>query len=148
MPPRSRSLDGVLRIAEDVLRASRVDHVFVGGVTVLAFGMPRTITNVHVIASIDVKQIPKIVAGYQKSGFFVSAQDLHDALTEGGHVTIQDKRSTYRIDPRAGLHSSSSGDPRTRRHVPPKFGRFVLMHPWHRARPRRSSIAWNGKTDG
>ncbi len=98
MPPRSRSLDGVLRIAEDVLRANRVEHVFVGGVTVLAFGMPRTTTDVHVIAAIDAGQIPKIVAGFQRSGFFASAQDLHDALVEGGHVTIQDTRSTYRID--------------------------------------------------
>src|SRR5256885_1461076 len=98
MPPRSRSLDGVLRIAEDVLRANRVEHVFVGGVTVLAFGMPRTTTDVDVIAAINAGQIPKIVAGFQRSGFFASAQDLHDALVEGGHVTIQDTRSTYRID--------------------------------------------------
>ena len=98
MPPRRRSLDDVLRIAEDVLRASRVDHVFVGGVTVLAFGMPRTTTDVDVIAAIDVRQIPRIVAGFQRSKFFASAQDLHDAIVEGGHVTIQDTRSTYRID--------------------------------------------------
>src|SRR5438132_4594073 len=117
MPQKRRSLDDVLRIAEDVLRASRVSHVFVGGVTVLAFGMPRTITNVHVIASFDVKQIPKIVAGFQKSGFFVSAQDLHDALTEGGHVTVQDKRSTYRIDLVPASTAASQETLRTQRHV-------------------------------
>src|SRR5438445_7232212 len=96
MPPRRRSLDDVLRTAEGVLRASRVEHVFVGGVTVLAFGIPRTTTDVDVITAIEARQIPKIVAGFHKSGFFVSAQDLHDALTEGGQVTVQDKRSTYR----------------------------------------------------
>ncbi len=98
MPLRTRSLDDVLRIAEDVLRASRVEHVFVGGVTVLAFGIPRTTTDVDVIAVIEARQIPKIVAGFQRSGFFASSQDLHDALVEGGHVTIHDTRSTYRID--------------------------------------------------
>jgi len=51
MPPRRRSLDAVLRTVEDILRANRVDHVFVGGVTVLAFGMPRTTTDVDVIAA-------------------------------------------------------------------------------------------------
>src|SRR2546427_2208762 len=116
MPPRSRSLDGVLRIAEDLLRANRVEHVFVGGVTVLAFGMPRTTTYVDVIAAINAGQIPKIVAGFQRSGFFASAQDLHDALVEGGHVTIQDTRSTYRIDlvplrrRRIGRRSRRSGE--------------------------------------
>lgn len=42
MPPEKRTLDEVLRIAEDVLRSTRVEHVFVGGATILAFGMPRT----------------------------------------------------------------------------------------------------------
>jgi len=98
MPPRRRSLDAVLRTVEDILRANRVDHVFVGGVTVLAFGMPRTTTDVDVIAALEARQIPKIVEGFQRSGFFASAQDLHDALVEGGHVTFQDRRSTYRID--------------------------------------------------
>src|SRR3970282_990097 len=98
MPPKGRTLDGVLRIAEDVLRSNGVEHVFVGGVTVLAFGMPRTTTDVDVIAAIDARQIPKIVAGFQRSGFFASTQDVHDALVEGGHVTIQDSRSPYRID--------------------------------------------------
>src|SRR5437879_13860651 len=98
MPQKRRSLDDVLRIAEDVLRASRVDHVFVGGVAVLAFGMPRTITNVHVIASIDVKQIPKIVAGYQKPGLFVSAQDIHTAHTERANVTLQHTRATHPVE--------------------------------------------------
>jgi len=131
MPQKRRSLDDVLRIAEDVLRASRVDHVFVGGVTVLAFGMPRTITNVHVIASIDVKQIPKIVAGFQKSGFFVSAQDLHDALTEGGHVTVQDKRSTYRIDLVPASTAANQETLRTRRHVAWRRLRLPMAAPEH-----------------
>ena len=98
MPPKRRTLDDVLRSAEDVLRSNRVEHVFVGGVTVLAFGMPRTTSDVDVIAAIDPRKIPKIAAEFQRSGFFASAQDLHDSLVEGGHVTIQDARSTYRID--------------------------------------------------
>src|SRR3989442_14654657 len=96
MPPRSRSLDGVLRIAEDVLRANRVEHVFVRGVTVLAFGMPRTTTVVDVIAAIDAGQIPKIVAGFQRLGFFAAAQDSHDALLAGCHVTSHDTPATPR----------------------------------------------------
>src|SRR2546427_9926315 len=97
MPPRSRSLDGVLRIAEDVLRANRVEHVFVGGVTVLAFGMPRTTTDVGVIAAINAGQIPKIVAGFQGSRFLPSAPDLTDPLVEGRHGPSQEPRPNYLI---------------------------------------------------
>ncbi|MFA5896568.1 MAG: hypothetical protein WC985_06655, partial [Thermoplasmata archaeon] len=85
MPPKERTLDDVLRATEDVLRSNGVEHVFVGGITVLAFGLPRTTSDVDVIAAIDARKIPKIVAGFQRSGFFASAQDLHDALVEGGH---------------------------------------------------------------
>ena len=98
MPPRKRTLDAVLRTAEDVLRANGVDHVFVGGVTVLAFGMPRTTTDVGVIAVVEPGKVPKIVEGFRRAGFTVSGQDLHDALVEGGHVTVHDTRSVYRID--------------------------------------------------
>src|SRR5436309_8162244 len=131
MPPKRRSLDDVLRTAEGVLRASRVEHVFVGGVTVLAFGIPRTTTDVDVIAAIEARQIPKIVAGFQKSGFFVSAQDLHDALTEGGHVTVQDNRSTYRIDLVPASTAAHRETLRTRRHVAWRRLRLPMAAPEH-----------------
>src|SRR2546426_3521189 len=131
MPPRRLSLDDVLRIAEGVLRASRVEHVFVGGVTVLAFGIPRTTTDVDVIAAIEARQIPKIVAGFQKSGFFVSAQDLHDALIEGGHVTVQDKRSTYRIDLVPASTAAHRETLRTRRHGAWRRLRLPMAAPEH-----------------
>jgi hypothetical protein len=98
MPPNRRTLDDVLRTTEDVLREAGVTHVFVGGVAVLAFGMPRTTMAVDVIVALKPQMIPRIVAGFRAEGFLVSAEDLHDALTEAGHVTIQDRRSVYRID--------------------------------------------------
>ncbi len=131
MPPRKRSLEDVLRIADDVLRANRVEHVFVGGVTVLAFGMPRTTTDVDVIAAIDAAKIPKIVAGFQRAGFFASAQDMHDALVEGGHVTIQDTRSTYRIDLVPASTAAHRETLRTKRRIAWRGRRLPMAAPEH-----------------
>jgi len=131
VPPRKRTLDAVLRTAEDVLRSSRVDHVFVGGVTVLAFGMPRTTTDVDVIAAIDAKRIPKIVAGFQRAGFLASAQDLHDALVEGGHVTIHDTRSAYRIDLVPARTEAHREALRTKRRVAWRGRRLPFAAPEH-----------------
>ncbi len=131
MPPRTRTLDAVLRTAEDVLRSSGVDHVFVGGVTVLAFGMPRTTTDVDVIALIDPGKIPKIVAGFRRAGFVASAQDLHDALVKGGPVPIHDTRSVYRIDlvpARAEAHREAL---RTKRRVAWRGRRLPFAAPEH-----------------
>src|SRR2546422_8599003 len=51
MPARPRSYAAVVKAAERALRAARVDHVFVGGLAVMAFGEPRTTLDVDVIAS-------------------------------------------------------------------------------------------------
>ncbi len=131
MPSRKRTLDAVLRAAEDVLRASGVDHVFVGGVTVLAFGMPRTTSDVDVIAAVKPARVPKIVEGFRRAGFAVSAQDLYDALVEGGHVTVHDTRSVYRIDlvpARTDAHREAL---RTKRRVTWRGRRLPFAAPEH-----------------
>ncbi len=121
MPRRERSLEGVLRAAEDVLRANRVDHVFVGGVTVLAFGMPRTTTDVDVIAVIDARKIPKIVTGFQRAGFFASAQDMHDALVG----------STYRIDLVPSSTAAHRETLKTKRRIAWRGRRLPMAAPEH-----------------
>lgn len=131
MPQKGRTLDDVLRTAEDVLRSNGVEHVFVGGVTVLAFGIPRTTTDVDVIATIEAAKIPKIVAGFQRAGFFASAQALHDALIEGGHVTIQDTRSVYRIDLVPASTDAHREAIRTKRHVVWRGRRLPMAAPEH-----------------
>jgi len=131
VPRRERSLEGVLRAAEDVLRANRVDHVFVGGVTVLAFGMPRTTTDVDVIAVIDARKIPKIVTGFQRAGFFASAQDMHDALVEAGHMTIQDTRSTSRIDLVPSSTAAHRETLKTKRRIAWRGRRLPMAAPEH-----------------
>jgi hypothetical protein len=131
VPSRKRTLDAVLRTAEDVLRANGVDHVFVGGVTVLAFGMPRTTTDVDVIAAIDTGKIPKIVAGFRRAGFVASAQDLHDALVEGSHVTIHDTRSVYRIDLVPARTEAHREALRTKRRVAWRGRRLPFAAPEH-----------------
>lgn len=131
MPPRKRTLDAVLRTAEDVLRTTGVDHVFVGGVTVLAFGMPRTTTDVDVVAAIEPAKVPKIVEAFRRAGFAVSVQDLHDALVEGGHVTVHDTRSVYRIDlvpARTAAHRQAL---RTKRQVAWRGRRLPFAAPEH-----------------
>ncbi len=131
MPPRRRTLDAVLKTAEDVLRASRVDHVFVGGVTVLAFGMPRTTTDVDVIAALEPGRIPIIVEKFRRAGFVASSQDLHDALIEGGYVTIHDTRSVYRIDLVPARTETHREALRTKRRVAWRGRRLPFAAPEH-----------------
>lgn len=98
MPPRRRTYEDVVRATESVLRSRRVDHVFVGGIAVLAFGRQRATSDLDVIADYRREDAPFLEREFRRRGFRASAQDLKDALTDRGHCTIEDTRSTYRID--------------------------------------------------
>jgi hypothetical protein len=98
MPPRRRTFEGVVRAAEAVLRSNRVEHVYVGGLSVMAFGVPRATVDVDVFADYGPESIAAIASGFRRRAFLVAADDLRDALLDRSHVTIDDTRSLYHID--------------------------------------------------
>ncbi len=98
MPPRTRSLAGVVRIAEEILRRNHVDHVFVGALSVLAFGHSRTTRDVDVIVRLRPAETAQLAADFRREGFLASERDLRAALREGGHSTLEDTKSVLRID--------------------------------------------------
>jgi len=98
MMRRRRSFDAVVRAAERALNAARVDHVFVGGIAVIAFGRTRTTEDVDVLAAWNAKDVRVLQGEMRRRGFRVSESDLLAALVAGEHCTIDDTRSEYRID--------------------------------------------------
>ncbi len=98
MPAGPRSYVAVVRAAERAFRARRIDHVYVGGVAVLAFGEPRTTMDVDVIARYGSGDADPLAQEFRRRGFRASAEDLRDALSDRTHSTLEDTRSRYRID--------------------------------------------------
>ncbi len=98
MPRRRRTYADVVRAAEAALASRRIPHVFVGGIAVLAFGRPRLTSDLDVIADYGPVDAPFLGRGFRRRGFRASTRDLEDALQDRSHVTIEDRRSTYRID--------------------------------------------------
>lgn len=98
MPRKGRSLAGVVRVAEEVLRENRVDHVFVGAVSVIAFGEPRTTRDVDVLAKITEEKAGRLAQDFRRRGFFASEYDLSSAIRERAHCSIEDRRGPLRID--------------------------------------------------
>jgi len=97
MPAKRRSFVGVVKATAGSLRAARVEHVFVGGLAVAAFGVPRT-TDVDVIVDYREEDAPRLAESFHRRSFQVSAEDLRDAHVEGGHCTIHDTLSGFRVD--------------------------------------------------
>lgn len=98
MPPKRRSLEDVVRIAEEVFRDAGVDHVFVGAISVMAFGRIRTTEDVDVIADLAPSHVDGICDRFRREGFLASRNDLLAAIAEGAHCTIEDTASLYRVD--------------------------------------------------
>ena len=98
MPVKPRSYVAVVKAAERALRASRIDHVFVGAIAVMAFGEPRTTRGVDVIASYRRGDVPRLVGAFRSQGFRPSPADLREALSDRVHSTIPDLRSEFHVD--------------------------------------------------
>lgn len=98
MPAKRRSFVAVVRATEVALRATRVDHVFVGALAVAAFGVPRTTTDVDVIVDYHEEDAPRLAESFRRQSFQVSVEDLRDARAEEAHCTVHDTRSAYRVD--------------------------------------------------
>ncbi len=69
MPAKRRSFAAVVRAAEGSLRVARVGHVFVGGLAVAAFGVPRTTTDVDVIVDYREQDAPRLAESFRRRGF-------------------------------------------------------------------------------
>ncbi|HYS70925.1 MAG TPA: hypothetical protein VEM95_00715 [Thermoplasmata archaeon] len=98
MPPKRRSLAAVVRAAEDVLRGNHVEHVFVGAVSVIVFGEPRTTRDVDIVARVPEDKVADLVKHFRRKGFLASEYDFRAALMEGGHCSLDDSRFGPRID--------------------------------------------------
>lgn len=98
MPPRRRSYEAVVRAVERALSAAGVDHVFVGGLAVIAFGRRRTTEDVDVLVAFREADVPRLLSELRRRGFRVTDGDRLAALVEGEHCTIDDTRSDYRVD--------------------------------------------------
>src|SRR3990170_938887 len=98
MPAKRRSYAAVVKAAERSFRAAKVAHVFVGALSVNAFGVPRTTQDVDVIARYRMEDIPTLVLELRREGFRVGLEDLRDSLKDGSHCTLDDTLSDFRVD--------------------------------------------------
>lgn len=98
MPAKPRSLAALAKGAERALREAEVKHVFVGALSVAAFGVPRTTADVDVVVDYRAEDAPALAAAFQRQGFQVSPDDLRDALKERSHCTVHDTRSAFHVD--------------------------------------------------
>ena len=98
MAAKPRPFAAVVKATEQVLQARGIDHVFVGGLAVLAFGEPRTMTDVEVVAAYGPGDAAPLAEEFRRHGFHASEEVLRAALADSTQCTIEDQRSHGRVD--------------------------------------------------
>jgi len=93
-----RNMNDLLRIVCSYLNKKKMEYAIIGGIAVLAHGIPRTTMDLDIIVQVDQAAIDGFVLHLKKKGFFADAEDARDALRERTHFTAQDKRSGLRVD--------------------------------------------------
>lgn len=93
-----RSVEDTAVAFDRACRASGTAYAFVGGVAVAAWGQPRATTDVDALVVLAPEQADPLRDALLVEGLSVAARDLHDALREGGHVTVFDEQSHFHVD--------------------------------------------------
>lgn len=102
MPPseadRPTELDEVASAFSRACRSVGIDHAFTGGIAVVAWGEPRTTSDVDVLVELDPEGIDDLVDALAGEGLEAKARDLRIADEEGGHATAFSAEPGLHVD--------------------------------------------------
>ncbi len=96
-------LDEVASAFAGACRTEAVEYVFVGGFAVLAWGQPRTTSDIDALVDYQERNIPGLVEALEDAGLEVSGYDLRAALKDGSHVTVSTGDPILTVDIKPAL---------------------------------------------
>lgn len=99
-----RSMNDLLRIACGFLNEHDSQYVLVGGITVIAYGVPRTTMDADFIIQMEPEDLRSFAEFLGEHGFFSDPEDIDDAIRTRSHFSAEDRDSLLRLDIR-GVYS-------------------------------------------
>ena len=93
-----RSMDDILRIACGYLNEHSTEYVIVGGMTVIAYGAPRTTMDADFIIQMEIEDMKNFAVFLGENGFFSEPEDIEIAMKEKSHFSAIDKETPLRLD--------------------------------------------------
>lgn len=104
MPPSEAippaELDEVASAFSRACRNAEVPHAFTGGIAVVAWGEPRTTSDVDVLVDLEENAVDPLVEAIETQGLEVEARDLRIARQKGGHATVFTDEPGLHVDVR------------------------------------------------
>lgn len=78
-------------------RTAEVGYAFIGGIAVIAWGQPRTTSDVDALLT-PPRDFRRLVEALGAEGLEASVEDFSDSLQDGSHVTVFDARGRFHVD--------------------------------------------------
>lgn len=133
MPPSERDrptdLDEVASAFSRACRTAGVPHAFTGGIAVVAWGEPRTTSDVDVLVDLDAGRIEALADAIEDEGLEVQARDLRIARQEGGHATVFTAEPGLHVDVRCVRDDDALTEIEDAVEVPLETGPIPVVRP-------------------
>lgn len=93
-----RSVEDTAVAFDRACRRAEVAYAFMGGIAVAAWGQPRATTDVDALVALSREKVDALRRAVEMEGLRVDPRDMHDALRDGGHVSVFDEQSLFHVD--------------------------------------------------
>ncbi len=80
------------------LNEHSTEYVIVGGMTVIAYGAPRTTMDADFIIQMEIEDMKDFAVFLGENGFFSEPGDIEIAMKERSHFSAMDKETPLRLD--------------------------------------------------
>lgn len=104
-PDSGASLDSVAASFARACREAGIDYVFVGGFAVIAWGQPRTTSDLDVLVRLDEDKIPAFVTALEDQSLETSVRDLRSGIATGSHVSVFTPDPVLTVDIKPALEA-------------------------------------------
>lgn len=75
-----------------------IPYLVTGSVAAMAYGEPRFTNDIDIVAGIDERQIPTLVAAFPEKDYYISAEMIREAIHEQGQFNIIHPDSGLKVD--------------------------------------------------
>jgi len=93
-----RDIEEVAFAFAEACDEAKVPYAFVGGLAVMAWGSPRATMDIDSVVDLARSRIGPLVVALDARELQANVEDFLDSLTDGSHVTVHDRRSSFHVD--------------------------------------------------
>lgn len=93
-----RNMEDILELVCQYLNEHNIEYVIIGGVAVIAFGIPRTTMDADYIINLEIEGMKRLAGFLGENGFFSTPMEIEMAVRERSHFTAIEKSSLIRLD--------------------------------------------------